>query len=183
MDCIDCHNRPSHIYNSPSRAVNLELSTGRLSTALPWIKQRAVEVLAAEYDSTSQALDSIETTLAAEYGDQPDTALVRQAIAEVQTIYRNNFFPEMKTDWRAHPDNIGHSIFPGCFRCHDGKHASPDGTLISHACTTCHIIIGQGSTPQSRTISPDGLEFQHPMDIGGMWKQVPCGACHTGGNP
>jgi hypothetical protein len=183
MDCIDCHNRPSHIYNSPSRAVNLELSTGRLSTALPWIKQRAVEVLAAEYDSTSQALDSIETTLAAEYGDQPDTALVRQAIAEVQTIYRNNFFPEMKTDWRAHPDNIGHSIFPGCFRCHDGKHASPDGTLISHACTTCHIIIGQGSTPQSRTISPDGLEFQHPVDIGGMWKQVPCGACHTGGNP
>jgi NapC/NirT cytochrome c family, N-terminal region len=183
MDCIDCHNRPTHIYNSPSKAVNLELSTGRLSAALPWIKKRAVEVLSAEYDSTSQALDSIAATLTVEYQDQGDPALVRQAVTEVQNIYRNNFFPAMKADWRAYPDNIGHSLSLGCFRCHDGKHARPDGKVISKECTTCHIIISQGTTAESRMIGPAGLEFEHPVNIGGMWKQVPCAACHKGGNP
>ena len=183
MDCIDCHNRPTHIYNSPMQAVNLEMSTGRLNTTLPWLKKNVVEVLAAEYDSTGQALDSIATILARDYREQPDTALVYRTITEVQKIYRNNFFPEMKTDWRAHPDNIGHSIYPGCYRCHDGKHKTDDGRVISKKCTTCHLIIGQGGAAESRLIGPEGLEFQHPVGIGEMWKQMPCTACHSGRAP
>ena len=183
MDCIDCHNRPTHIYNSPMQAVNLEMSTGRLDTTLPWLKKNVVEVLAAEYDSTGQALDSIATTLARDYRNQPDTALVYRTITEVQKIYRNNFFPEMKTDWRAYPDNIGHSIYPGCYRCHDGKHKTEDGRVISRECSTCHIIIGQGSGAESRLIGPEGLEFQHPVNIGQMWKQMPCTSCHSGRTP
>jgi hypothetical protein len=183
MDCIDCHNRPSHIYNPPARSVNLSFATGRLSAKLPWLKKNAVEVLAAPYDTKSQALDSIATILGRDYETSRDTGLVRQAIAEVQHIYGNNFFPDMKTDWRSHADNIGHTYYPGCFRCHDGLHTSTDGRVISKACTTCHIIIGQGTSQVSRMISPEGLTFKHPVDIGEMWKETPCTTCHTGTLP
>ena len=112
-----------------------------------------------------------------------DTALVRATITEVQHIYRDNFFPDMKADWRAYPDNIGHTIFNGCFRCHDGSHRSADGRVISNACTSCHVIMSQGRRGESRLISPDGLEFEHPVDIGDLWKQAPCTTCHTGALP
>ena len=181
MDCIDCHNRPSHIYNAPARAVNVAMSTGRISTTLPSIKKIAVELLTAEYDSTSHALAAIAEGLAAQYADYADTAAVRQAVAAVQRIYQTNFFPEMKVNWRAYPNNLGHTIFPGCYRCHDGKHRSEDGRVISHECSSCHIIIGQGTGTEAEAISPQGLEFQHPVDIGDMWKTVNCAVCHTGG--
>jgi len=183
MDCIDCHNRPSHIYNPPARSVNLSLATGRLSAKLPWIKKNAVEVLAADYQTQREGLDSIATVLGRDYDGQRDTTAVRQAIAEVQHIYSTNFFPEMKADWRAHQDNIGHTVNQGCFRCHDGIHKSTDGKVISNACTTCHIIMSQGTRQESRLISPEGLEFKHPVDIGDMWKQTPCTTCHTGTLP
>ena len=183
MDCIDCHNRPSHIYNPPSRAVNLSLATGRLSATLPWIKKNAVEVLTAAYETPREGLDSIATILGRFYEGHRDTALVRRTIAEVQHIYGNNFFPDMKADWRAYPDNIGHTVNPGCFRCHDGNHRSADGKVISTGCTTCHTILSQGPREASRMIGPEGLEFRHPEDIGDMWKQTPCTTCHTGALP
>jgi hypothetical protein len=183
MDCIDCHNRPSHIYNPPARSVNLSLATGRLNAKLPWIKKNAVEALAATYQTQQDGLDSIATVLGRAYDGQRDTTAVRLAIAEVQHIYSTNFFPEMKADWRAHQDNIGHTVNQGCFRCHDGAHKSADGHVISNNCTTCHIIMSQGTRQESRLISPEGLEFKHPVDIGDMWKQTPCTTCHTGTLP
>jgi hypothetical protein len=181
MDCIDCHNRPSHIYNAPARAVNVAMSTGRISAALPSIKRNAVALLTAEYDSTSFALAAIDSTLTEQYADYTDQATVRQTVTAVQRIYETNFFPEMKVDWRAYPNNLGHTIFPGCYRCHDGKHKAEDGSVISHDCTSCHIIIGQGNGEAAATISPAGLEFEHPVNIGDMWKTVNCAVCHTGG--
>jgi hypothetical protein len=180
---MDCHNRPSHIYNPPSRSVNLSIATGRLSPRLPWIKKNAVEVLTGAYESKPEALDSIATVLGRTYEGQRDTALVRQTIAEVQHIYSDNFFPDMKADWRAYPDNIGHTVNMGCFRCHDGNHKSDDGHVISTSCTTCHVILSQGARSESRMISPEGLEFRHPVDIGDMWQQTPCTTCHTGTLP
>lgn len=53
---------------------------------------------------------------------------LQAAIAEVIRAYRNNFSPEMRTSWPVYPDHIGHKEFPGCFRCHDGKHVSKGGT-------------------------------------------------------
>src|SRR5690242_13493349 len=45
MDCIDCHNRPSHRYTPPNEAVNLTLRLGHIDPTLPWIKSNAVFVL------------------------------------------------------------------------------------------------------------------------------------------
>jgi len=180
MDCMDCHNRPAHTFQAPARAVNLSLGTGRLSLALPSIKQTAVGLLTAEYEHTPQAMAAIDSGLTAQYRGHVAPAQVEQAVAEVQRIYRTNFFPEMKVSWEKYPNNLGHTIFPGCYRCHDGQHRSADGRVISHSCTTCHTIISQGEGPTAGTIAPEGLEFRHPVDIGEMWKEVNCAVCHTG---
>jgi nitrate/TMAO reductase-like tetraheme cytochrome c subunit len=180
MDCMDCHNRPAHTFQAPARAVNLSLGTGRLSTALPSIKQTAVGLLTAEYERTPDAMAAIDSSLRTQYRGHVAPAEVEQAVAEVQRIYRTNFFPEMKVSWEKYPNNLGHTIFPGCYRCHDGLHQSADGRVISHSCTACHTIISQGEGPAGGTIAPEGLEFRHPVDIGDMWREVNCAVCHTG---
>ncbi len=168
MDCMDCHNRPAHNFQPPVRAVNIALATGRISTNIPNIKRLAVEALTAEYATTEEAMQKIAEKVPPE------------AVAEVQRIYRQNFFPEMKVNWRAYPNNIGHTIFPGCYRCHDGKHKSAEGKVITHDCNACHTIIAQGSGEKLATISAQGLEFEHPVDIADMWKEMNCAECHTG---
>ena len=186
MDCIDCHNRPSHVYNPPAKAVNIALATGRIDPKIPFIKKKAVEALIKEYQTTDEALTAIEQSLTkfyateqGEYGKQ-NPAEVQQAIDELKKIYTSNFFPEMKVTWRVYPSNIGHTIFPGCYRCHDGKHVSEDGKKISHDCNSCHTIIAQGSGMEATSLSPQGLEFKHPVDIAEMWKEMNCAECHTG---
>lgn len=180
MDCIDCHNRPSHIYKDPDSLADLALSTGRIDASLPFAKKHVVETLAANYKDTADALAGISGSIGKAYEASTNHAAVLQAIAETQRVYTNNFFPEMKVSWRAYPNNIGHTIFPGCFRCHDGKHVSDTGQLITHNCDACHTIIGQGQGTQLASISPQGLEFQHPSDIGDAWKEMSCTDCHNG---
>jgi hypothetical protein len=109
--------------------------------------------------------------------DHPEQ--VNRAISEVQRIFRTNFFPEMKVDWRTHNNNIGHFYYPGCFRCHDGQHSSADGKTIRKDCDICHTVIGQeeGGQPMA---SIQSVGFKHPVDLGDM-TAVNCTDCHTGG--
>lgn len=178
MDCMDCHNRPAHRYRSPNDAVNFAMSIGKLNPALPWVKSNAVAVLVQKYTTEEEALQKIATGLRAKYPAGPE---VETLVKEVQTIYSQNFFPEMKADWRAYPENIGHKDWPGCFRCHDGKHiaaATPNKKQIPASdCTSCHTIIAQGTATELQMISPAGQKFQHPGDpVDGA-----CNDCHTGG--
>jgi len=187
MDCIDCHNRPSHSYNPPNRSVNIAMSTGRIDPSIPSIKKEAVEVLTKDYKTTPEAMQAIPAALTKFYDEKypeftgKNRPLIQKAISEVQQIYCNNFFPEMNVNWKAYPNNIGHTIFPGCFRCHDGKHISAGGKAISKDCNSCHTLIGQGKGEQLTTLSPKGLEFEHPVDIGDLWKDMNCFECHNGG--
>jgi hypothetical protein len=181
MDCIDCHNRPTHIYAPPVRSVNHAMALGRIDRSLPSIKKNAVEALteAAKNSKTeAEALTNIEKKLKAEYAQYPDQKKVQATVADVQRILRETIFPEMKASWQVYPDNIGHSIWPGCIRCHDGEHVSAAGKTISHDCNTCHIIIAQGPGLEPEKMSATGLEFDHPGgDIG---KELLCGNCHGG---
>lgn len=190
MDCMDCHNRPTHIFHPPSHSVNLALATGRIDPTLPDIKRTGVKVLAAKYPTTAAALNAIKKGVETFYHDKyPNLAQERgdailSAISELQDIFRNNFFPEMKVRWDIYPDNIGHLIFPGCYRCHDGLHKSADGKVITKDCTACHTIMAQGKR-QTMAFSTGltGLVFQHPEDIGGLWQEMKCSDCHTGELP
>jgi nitrate/TMAO reductase-like tetraheme cytochrome c subunit len=176
MDCMDCHNRPAHRYSSPDSAVNLALAMRQIDPGMPWIKTNAVFVLTRKYKTGEEAREGIATLLAERY---PGDDRVRQAIPVIQQIYRDNFFPEMKVDWSVYPDNIGHMIWPGCFRCHDGKHFSDDGrrSIKANDCNACHTILAQGSGAELSKLSPGGLKFDHP---GGDY-DLTCYDCHNGG--
>lgn len=105
---------------------------------------------------------------------------LRRATGELQRIYRTYIFPEMKTNWRTHPNNIGHFYFRGCFRCHDGKHQSPDGRVIRSDCNVCHTVLDQ-TEGTTRTPAQNGA-FRHPLNLGNRAK-FNCNVCHMGDKP
>ncbi len=186
MDCIDCHNRPTHIIKTPGDAVNDAMASGSIDPALPWIKQTAVNALIPRYTNTKDALDSIALAIDAFYKDKYPTVAsqrssdISEAVASLQNIYKANFFPYMRVDWRAYNNNIGHENYLGCFRCHDGNHKSPDGQVIPNNCETCHIILSQGPELQPQ-VNLSGVEFEHPpAGIGDSWKGGLCTDCHDG---
>jgi hypothetical protein len=188
VDCVDCHNRPSHILQTPDRSVDVALADGRLDPSLPFIKQQGIAVLTAAYADQEQALRGIDSALRGYYqktypqvyaGKQRSIAA---AITYLQTTHSRYFFPSMKVRWDTYYMNEGHFNFPGCFRCHDGQHKSVDGKAIRSDCTLCHRILRQGKAGSLQFAKgTDGLAFEHPVDIGGAWAETPCSSCHTGG--
>ncbi|HTV63925.1 MAG TPA: NapC/NirT family cytochrome c [Verrucomicrobiae bacterium] len=175
MDCLDCHTRPSHRFLSPDEAVDTALADGQVDASVPWIKSNLVAVLIRPYQSTDEATNEIATTLRATY---PKLASINGIVTVAQDIFQQNFFPEMKTDWRVHPDNIGHKIFAGCFRCHDGNHTTADGKqTISADCNLCHIILAQGSGAQLDQLNAHGYDFFH---IDSTYTDPSCVMCHNG---
>jgi DNA-directed RNA polymerase subunit M/transcription elongation factor TFIIS len=149
MDCIDCHNRPTHEFQLPERAVDEAMTGHTISTDLPFIKKKAVEALKVDYPNRTIARAQIPAAIAAFYQAsypvvyQQHKDLVDQAGQVVLAIYLRNVFPDMKLTWGAHPNNLGHDDFPGCFRCHDGSHTSADGQSIPADCDTCHVLLAQ----------------------------------------
>lgn len=185
MDCMDCHNRPAHIYVSPDEAVDQAFEAGKLSTSLPYLKQQAVGFLSRSYDSNGAALSSIasgldsfyRTNYADIYAQNGDS--IKGAIAEVKRIYGTYFFPEMKADWKSHPNNLGHYYFQGCFRCHDGQHVSSAGKVIRNDCNICHTTLDQSAGAGGTAVAAQGGVFKHPVELGNL-AGLRCTVCHKG---
>lgn len=186
MDCVDCHNRPTHIYMPPDRSVDQSLTAHRIDPSLPYAKAQGVEILSADYKTTDEALKAIATKIPAFYKDKyPDLANSKQKeiqgmVSELQRIFQNSIFPEMKVSWKTHPDNVGHFYYQGCFRCHDGQHVSKEGRPISKDCNVCHTLLAQEEGGVPLMGSSEGITFKHPIDLGDM-SQVNCSDCHNGG--
>jgi nitrate/TMAO reductase-like tetraheme cytochrome c subunit len=176
MDCMDCHNRPAHHFRPPNDSVNLAMSTGQIDPALPWVKSNAVALLIQSYATESEAMEKISRSLRTAY---PKAQQVDKLVAAVQDIYKQNFFPEMKADWRAYPDNIGHKNWAGCFRCHDGLHKATTGKRMIPAsdCNSCHTILAQGSGAQLTELSAKGHTFFH---LDANYEDFSCINCHNG---
>ncbi|UCF66948.1 MAG: NapC/NirT family cytochrome c [Acidobacteriota bacterium] len=147
MDCVDCHNRPTHIYGLPKKEVAEAIKRGRISRELPFISRESVRALEQDYASHEEARERISAAITAFYGENfPELASSRaDEIAEagrvVGDIYSENVFPSMKVYWGTYPDHIGHEQSPGCFRCHDDEHATDAGETISQDCATCHSLL------------------------------------------
>ncbi len=184
MDCIDCHNRPTHIYNPPARSVDHVMALGWIDPKLPGAKSVAVKALEYPYSTKQTGLDSIRMSIEEYYrNNYPDVASskkneIDRTITEVQKIYSRNYFPEMMVSWRKFPDNLGHLYYQGCFRCHDGKHVSEDGKVLSRECNTCHTILAQQFENDTLRLSLGGITYKHPVDIGDAWKEMNCSDCH-----
>ena len=185
MDCIDCHNRPSHIYHPPARSVNHIMKLGWIDKNLPYIKSLSVHALENEYTNKQVALDSIRSTIldfyAANYPQvfTEKKVSINRAIEEVQKIYSRNYFPSMGVSWRKFPEHIGHLYAPGCFRCHDGKHVNEKGKVLSRDCNVCHTILAQKFEKDALRLSLGGIDYRHPVDIGNAWKEMNCSDCHS----
>jgi nitrate/TMAO reductase-like tetraheme cytochrome c subunit len=145
MDCITCHNRITHLIARPEDSVDQLLALGTLSSAIPEIRLKSVQVMSAPYGSQELALNGIAGLRGYYQVVYPDfyaanTELIDSAIAVLQDVYTKSVFLEQKADWNSHADNVGHKYSPGCFRCHDGKHLTSDGEAIRLECNLCHSI-------------------------------------------
>jgi len=144
MQCVDCHNRPTHTFELPERAMDRALAFGEIPATLPFIKKEAVQLLKAKYATTADATERLPGALVSFYQQTyPDLYSKRkedihQAGRGVLAIYQRNVFPDLQVSWGTYPNNLGHTDFPGCFRCHDGSHVTTDGAAISQDCSGCH---------------------------------------------
>jgi hypothetical protein len=187
FDCMDCHNRPSHVFQPPAVAMNLEISKGNIAKDLPFIRRVGLELLNADYRTTEEANAAITAGLWDFYNrEYPDVAGTRSAdieaaADELLNIYNLNFFPEMETDYRDRENHLSHFVNQGCFRCHFSDLETADGLEISATCETCHDVVAQGPSDdvEDLTQNINGLEFVHPVSIGEVWKTIQCTQCHT----
>lgn len=186
MDCLDCHNRPAHNYKTPQNFIDKSMSEGKISTALPGIKQIAMQVLYKDYPTKDTAFIAIRNQVTEFYqSGHPELIAsnkseIEAAITEIQDGYSKNIFPFMKSSWKSYPNNIGHMESDGCFRCHNDRHATESGKVISRDCNLCHAILAQGTSGNmeySKDFEP--LEFKHPVDIDDAWKTELCSSCHS----
>jgi nitrate/TMAO reductase-like tetraheme cytochrome c subunit len=144
MQCVDCHNRPTHTFDLPDRAMDKALALGEIAVTLPYIKKKGIEELKTSYDTSQEATDKLPRELVGFYQQNyPDLYAKRsqdisQAAQAILAIYNRNVFPDLKVTWGTYPNNLGHTDFPGCFRCHDGSHTAGDGKSITQDCNTCH---------------------------------------------
>jgi hypothetical protein len=146
MDCVDCHNRPTHIFRMPADEVDGALAQGRIARTLPHIKREALKALQADYPSHEEARRRIPERISLYYAENhPALAgqveAARSAGEAIAEIYCRNVFPDMRIGWGTYANHVGHTNSPGCFRCHDGEHTSADGKTIAQDCTTCHAVL------------------------------------------
>ncbi len=185
MDCIDCHNRPSHNYKVPQNFVDDLITAGAIPKELPDIKFIAMEILHEDYPSKEIALETIKTKIREYYEVDYDYLIdeydneINQSIAAIQLGFSQNIFPYMKVKWSVYPSHLGHIETNGCFRCHTDRHVSSTGEVISRDCRLCHSIIAQGSPGNMEySESFEALDFKHPLGIREAWREKFCSECH-----
>jgi nitrate/TMAO reductase-like tetraheme cytochrome c subunit len=195
MDCITCHNRISHTIPYPGQSVDNALARGVIADDIPDIRRMGAEVLSLEYTNQEQAFDSIanledyyETNYPDYYASNQQE--VADAIAELQNIYAISVFELQEVDWDTHPNNVGHTNDPGCFRCHDGKHLNNNDEAIRLECNLCHSIpvvadsddfvadieISRGPEPESH-LNPNWIALHRDVF------NSSCEGCHTTEDP
>jgi nitrate/TMAO reductase-like tetraheme cytochrome c subunit len=149
MDCVDCHNRPTHIYESPGPAIDTAIVAGRIDRSLPFIKREGLRLIDTEYASHEEARVEIATQLNAFYADAyPDLAAERAADIEAAAaalgdVYSVNVFPQMQVWWDTYPNHIGHEQSDGCFRCHKRGMRTADREQVSNDCENCHVLLAE----------------------------------------
>jgi hypothetical protein len=160
MQCVDCHNRPTHTFELPEPAVNRAMALGRIPVSLPFIKKTALQALQVKYASSEEAGQKIPVAIRDYYRKEQSATYqsrsgdVEAAANAVLTIYNNNVFPDLGVTWGTYKNNLGHTEFPGCFRCHDEAHASADGKTITQNCSACHetIAVSEASPEVLKTL-------------------------------
>lgn len=185
MDCMDCHNRPSHHYYTPQEFIDKALTAGEIPKDLPFIKKVAMDLFIDPYDTKDTALYTIRNYTKEFYSENyPEIYASREedinkAIEGMIDGFSQNIFPEMMVSWDEYDSHIGHKTYNGCFRCHDDNHQSADGKVIRKDCNICHTIVLQGKEGEEMFSSVnDALDFVHPKELDEGWEEDLCTDCH-----
>ncbi len=162
MDCVDCHNRPTHIYDSPGDAIDEAIHSGLIDRDLPFVKRESLRIITEDYESHEAARAAIAEALTTYYSENyPDVASERAepieaTAATLGDIYSVNVFPNMGVGWDTYPDHIGHEQSDGCLRCHKRSMRTADREQVSNDCETCHIVLAEQEE------NPDILSVLNP---------------------
>jgi len=191
MDCITCHNRITHKVSKPEEAISQAIRKGLMVGDLPYLVQQSVALLRGDYPDKTSGIDAMEM-LNTYYQENYPTiyeergADIRQAVTILQDIYNQSVFPEQKSDWDTHANNLGHKTDPGCFRCHDGKHLTEENQAIRLECNICHsipVVVDPTSLTTDielvRGPEPNSHTSTHWIALHGKAKDNSCKACHT----
>lgn len=147
MDCVDCHNRPTHQYWSPEKLMDQALLRGAISADLPFVKREGLRLLQEDWGSNEEALAGISEGIEAFYSENyPNLAqaeAVRDAGEVIGLLWGTAVFPEMNVTWGTYPEHIGHpeGSESGCLRCHTSTMQTEDGTPVTTTCTDCHEML------------------------------------------
>lgn len=151
LDCIDCHNRATHIYEDPQKALDARLNSGEIDRSLPYLKREALRAITNSYNDKDTGLSSIERHMFAFYGrNYPEIASAKKediqaAVRVLQDVYDRNIHPRMNIRWGSYPSFAGHENGSGCFRCHNDRMRNEKGEAIMDGCTACHSILAYDS--------------------------------------
>ena len=191
MDCITCHNRVTHSIPRPEDAVSQAIRKGLIPDDLPYVVRKSVEFLRAAYEDKDKAIESMSALESFYQVQYPEIYAerqeeIKQAVVVLQDIYKQNVYPEQKSDWDAHKDNLGHKIDPGCFRCHDGEHLNPEGKVIRLECNLCHsipVVVDSNTfvteVELSRGPQPPSHTHTSWIALHGRAADITCTGCHT----
>jgi predicted CXXCH cytochrome family protein len=158
MDCIGCHNRAAHSFDTAEGALDKMMAQGSPSASLPFLHKEGLALLNTKYSSQGEAKARISSGLITFYRSQypavwdTQRPQVETSANTLADIYAHNVFPAMNVRWGTHPNNIGHTDSAGCFRCHDGNHTSKSGVTITNDCSVCHnLAVSNESHPRLLT--------------------------------
>ena len=170
LDCVDCHNRATHIYENPEKAIDERIGNGRLSRNLPFIKREGLAAITKNYSDKTQGQDFIRKRIDNFYPQHYPEVFracydqMEIAISVLQELYFKNIHPGMDIEWGSYPNYIGHRNSPGCFRCHNQDLIDTEGNSISYDCTLCHSILAyEADKPFDYLMSLDIEETEYPM--------------------
>jgi len=148
MDCIDCHNRPTHVYDRLEPKIDFGLQSKKIDPTIPGIRQDSITVLQKEYATRAQAREQIVADLLSLQAERhgPDFVATNEQTlissgAYLLDAYMDNVWPKMKVSWGTYKEHIGHQNADdgfGCFRCHDDEHQTEFGKTMSQSCDLCH---------------------------------------------
>jgi len=172
MDCVDCHNRVTHIYEQPEAAIDNKIHLGSIDRSLPYIKREGLAAISGNYPDQTTAAEVIKNHLHGFYTrsypsiEREKAALIDSVAAVLQSIYARNIHPEMNITWNSYPDHRGHRNNPGCFRCHNPQMVDQNGKTIADDCTLCHSILANDDKEPFHIFQPiDTATPEYPMQI------------------
>ena len=150
MDCVDCHNRVTHIYHDPERAVDRLVTDGVIPRDLPFARKNALDALTGSYPPGEGDEHTRRDVMGTYRRDHPETLQTHarqldRAVDALLAVRKRNLHPGMNVGFNPYPDHLGHRLSLGCRRCHGPHMVDEAGEAVPNHCTLCHSILAYDS--------------------------------------